>query len=324
MIYKNQPFLFLNNDNKECLFYCEAEKTITLHFGNDYEITPWKVALIVDGVKTDIQLPRLLSEFGDIVIECNPHIIVENESPVFYYVAGFLLNEGSPIIYYLCSLETDWEFKEFKNLKIIKNTFSGTIINNEIISTNHFGRLNVRDIIYDSFGDIEHIYRIIPIYQNKNYFLITASINKEDVSIVVKSDLSLYCVLKNKENKNVYKSTILNNKIIYTVKNVNSSLVEDRSLVEEEFANDFELNLIPTNIKKNNPPLPVVKDLKHFAKGAVKAVKAMTLPETEESKARLAVCMGCDKWTGTSCKVCGCFVKLKVKIPQEKCPEGKW
>ena len=227
----------------------------------------------------------------------------------------------------MCSLETDWEFKEFKNLKIIKKAFSGTIINNEIISTSHFGRLVVGDITYDSFGNIEHIYRIIPVYQNKNYFLITASINKEDVSIVVKSDLSSYCVLKNKENKNVYKSTILNNKIVYTVKNANSGLVEDRSLVEEEFTNDFKLNLIPTNIKKNNttlPVLPVVKDLKHFAKGAVKAVKAMTLPETEESKTRLAVCHKCDKWTGTSCKVCGCFVKLKVKIPQEKCPEGKW
>ena len=84
MIYKNQPFLFLNNENKECLFYCKAEKTITLHFGNDYEITPWKVALTVDEVEIDIQLPRLLSEFGDIVVECNPQIIVENESPVFF------------------------------------------------------------------------------------------------------------------------------------------------------------------------------------------------------------------------------------------------
>lgn len=64
--------------------------------------------------------------------------------------------------------------------------------------------------------------------------------------------------------------------------------------------------------------------VQHYAEGAVKAVKAMTLPETEESKARLAVCHGCDKWTGTSCKVCGCFVNLKVKIPEEKCPEGKW
>lgn len=66
------------------------------------------------------------------------------------------------------------------------------------------------------------------------------------------------------------------------------------------------------------------KGIKHYAEGAAKAVKAMTMPETDESKARLEVCKGCDKWTGTSCKVCGCFVNLKVKIPEEKCPEGKW
>ena len=68
----------------------------------------------------------------------------------------------------------------------------------------------------------------------------------------------------------------------------------------------------------------VVGTVKHYAEGAIKAVKAMTLPETEESKARLVVCVNCDKWTGTSCKVCGCYVNLKVKIPEEKCPEGKW
>lgn len=68
----------------------------------------------------------------------------------------------------------------------------------------------------------------------------------------------------------------------------------------------------------------VIGTVKHYAEGAIKAVKAMTMPETEESKARLVVCHGCDKWTGTSCKVCGCFVNLKVKMPEEKCPEGKW
>lgn len=60
------------------------------------------------------------------------------------------------------------------------------------------------------------------------------------------------------------------------------------------------------------------------ASGAVKAAKALTMPETPESQARLEVCKGCDQWTGKSCKVCGCFVSLKVKIPEEKCPLGKW
>jgi hypothetical protein len=68
----------------------------------------------------------------------------------------------------------------------------------------------------------------------------------------------------------------------------------------------------------------VKRDFKWFANGAMKAAKAATLPETPESQARLEVCKGCDQWTGKSCKVCGCFVSLKVKIPEEKCPLGKW
>jgi len=68
----------------------------------------------------------------------------------------------------------------------------------------------------------------------------------------------------------------------------------------------------------------VKRDAKWLATGAVKAAKAMTKPETEESKARLEVCKTCPEWTGKSCKVCGCFVNLKVRIPEEKCPIGKW
>ena len=108
------------------------------------------------------------------------------------------------------------------------------------------------------------------------------------------------------------------------------------------YSKDEMIKFIPTLIELNNSLIyylkengytirskddikPSIKEgIKHYAEGAVKAVKAMTLPETDESKARLAVCHGCDKWTGTSCKVCGCFVNLKVKIPEEKCPEGKW
>ena len=69
---------------------------------------------------------------------------------------------------------------------------------------------------------------------------------------------------------------------------------------------------------------PVKRNIKWAASGAAKAAKALTMPETEESKARLEVCKGCEEWTGKSCKVCGCFVSLKVKIPEEKCPKGKW
>lgn len=81
--------------------------------------------------------------------------------------------------------------------------------------------------------------------------------------------------------------------------------------------------LCPHRVVGSIPKEPI-KKVVHFFKGATKAAKAMTLPETPESQARLEVCKGCDQWTGKSCKVCGCFVSLKVRIPEEKCPLGKW
>ncbi len=75
---------------------------------------------------------------------------------------------------------------------------------------------------------------------------------------------------------------------------------------------------------KNGERVVEPRTLSWLAKGAGRAAKALALPETEESQKRLSVCQGCPEWTGKSCKICGCFVKLKVKIPEEKCPLGKW
>ena len=330
---KNQPFLFVNNENKECLFYCEAQEQKELKFGKSnykYEITPWKVVLSIDGVNKPIDLPKLVTDFGEIIIECNPHILIKENNYVFLYVAGFMAYENAPIIYYLCSLDVDFNFTNFTNHKILKQTFSGTIIDDKIISIDD-DEIQIDNKLFSSFGNISRIYRICPIYEEPNFILITA-ITKDniDVSYIVQKDISSYCTLTNSNNKNIYKCTFIKNKLIYTLKipdalNIN---VENRDLVEELFNFDFKLKLQPTNathtLVENIKVTPPEKTVKHFLKGATKAVKAMTLPETEQSKARLAVCRGCDKWTGKSCKVCGCYVNLKVKIPEEKCPEGKW
>ena len=76
-------------------------------------------------------------------------------------------------------------------------------------------------------------------------------------------------------------------------------------------------------IKTTEQPL-IRKDFMYYTQGAIKALKGAMREETEQSKARLAICGGCDQWTGKSCKQCGCFTALKVKIPEEKCPLGKW
>ena len=48
--------------------------------------------------------------------------------------------------------------------------------------------------------------------------------------------------------------------------------------------------------------------------------------DAEIASARLDVCNGCEflfKKTNT-CKKCGCFMTLKVKLENASCPIGKW
>ena len=75
--------------------------------------------------------------------------------------------------------------------------------------------------------------------------------------------------------------------------------------------------------------IPQKHGIAHYAKGAVKAVVATTLPETPLSRARLDICKGCDYYSENSrnadtgrkvCRVCDCPAELKVKIPNEVCP----
>jgi hypothetical protein len=41
---------------------------------------------------------------------------------------------------------------------------------------------------------------------------------------------------------------------------------------------------------------------------------------------RLTICTTCAHFEPTlqRCKLCGCFMQLKARIPQAKCPDGRW
>lgn len=41
--------------------------------------------------------------------------------------------------------------------------------------------------------------------------------------------------------------------------------------------------------------------------------------EAEQSR-RLAVCSSCDRWTGSTCALCGCLGGFKARLATEKCP----
>lgn len=44
------------------------------------------------------------------------------------------------------------------------------------------------------------------------------------------------------------------------------------------------------------------------------------------SQGRLDICNGCEKFIHESnrCKECGCFMNLKTKLAEAKCPLNKW
>jgi hypothetical protein len=48
--------------------------------------------------------------------------------------------------------------------------------------------------------------------------------------------------------------------------------------------------------------------------------------ETIESKKRMDICLECDHLIKLTkqCKECGCFMNLKTKLDNAKCPLGKW
>lgn len=39
---------------------------------------------------------------------------------------------------------------------------------------------------------------------------------------------------------------------------------------------------------------------------------------------RMKICNTCPHYAAPRCKLCGCFMIAKTKIPQAKCPAGKW
>lgn len=44
----------------------------------------------------------------------------------------------------------------------------------------------------------------------------------------------------------------------------------------------------------------------------------------ENADFRMKICNTCPDYAAPRCKLCGCFMVAKTKIPQARCPAGKW
>lgn len=70
---------------------------------------------------------------------------------------------------------------------------------------------------------------------------------------------------------------------------------------------------------------PVGQQLKTVTLATLKWVAAGRPERTaEEIDAILAVCKTCEHFTGSRCKLCGCWLRAKAKMATESCPDGRW
>lgn len=71
----------------------------------------------------------------------------------------------------------------------------------------------------------------------------------------------------------------------------------------------------------NSYPPPVVSFIKSMSRWVKQGLPVV---DKNEQQRRLDICERCPFFTGTTCKLCGCFTKFKTKLLTEKCPDGRW
>jgi hypothetical protein len=62
------------------------------------------------------------------------------------------------------------------------------------------------------------------------------------------------------------------------------------------------------------------------SKSLLEKMKDLSQQYKSQYQDRMAICEGCDKLDKHSyqCRKCGCFMKIKAKMPGKSCPLGKW
>lgn len=93
---------------------------------------------------------------------------------------------------------------------------------------------------------------------------------------------------------------------------------------DKQAATAAGVNPYPFNLNQQPAQAPRI-GVGDYLAAIPKVAKAMMTPaDSEMAKRRLDICRGCDKWTGSTCTMCGCFTALKVRLSAEACPIGKW
>lgn len=244
LLNSSQPYLY-NSNNDLMLLYCFATEPITRYFRqNSYQIKPWKIYNynLINDSNLSINTPTTITDKGQVIVECNPHVYTHNNYVELIYTAGVAIDSQAPIVYYICSIKSDnLNFNNLYDFNILASRiFNGTYHNNNLllidktnIAKDTLAEKNPEtgDIIntYSHF-DFTEILRIVNVFDNDKY-IITGKYNDSYKSYLLNHDLSINSTLKNSNNEDIYKCTMYSNLLAYTVMGEGS--YEDRSIILE-------------------------------------------------------------------------------------------
>lgn len=232
----NQPFLFLNESQQKNLLYCYSENLKELFFGNKFDINPWKIYIKnFEENEFILNTPTIIENYGKVILECNPHLFYKNNQLYLGYIAGISNGKNTPVIYYYLNSKTDLNLSSIYETTVIEKAFSAAYIKDNLFFTKKTpnGDVLIKNETFVHFNlnlNIKNIYRICPIFNNNNFFILTFSNETTDQSWLFHSDGQPIIEIKNSNNESVYKCSILNNRLIYTKK----VGIEDRILIEED------------------------------------------------------------------------------------------
>jgi hypothetical protein len=238
----SQPYLYKIENNKY-LLYCFADSVRTLIYGNEYSLRPWKIKHknLDNGEDIVLSTPTHIDGYGETILECNPHLIIYNNNRYLYYTAGFCLGDNYPINYYLCRLlanNLDNDYLENQSLEILKNTFTGTYFNQHILyqkrNTNKtYLYLDNSDTAISLAVDFLDILKINPIFNSNKLIVTGQTMDGSMRSFLLSNNYAIEREILNNTGMSIYKCSIMDDTLIYTVRHNDVSDIESRSLVTE-------------------------------------------------------------------------------------------
>lgn len=243
----NQPYLY-EFDSDKLLLYCYSASISSLYFGNEYFIKPWKIYLY-NFTSSNIKSVETISyyeNYGDVVVECNPHLIKHDAKYYLYYNAGFNNGKNTPIVYYLCRVEVSDPYLtkiDHDTFSVLHRCFSASPISiSQIISVDHQNSsyLNIYDLTHSRFiksvklidYNIHNILKVTKVFNQDKYIVVTSSKDHNSFSShVLDKNFNYLYELCDPCGNSIYKSSILNGTTLAYTLRIQDGSIENRQIV---------------------------------------------------------------------------------------------